>query len=180
MTESLTPTQAALNTLWETHLASEFAHKSADEALATMTQDPQVIHVPTLLGGRGREELHAFYARHFLNQLPADMEMVPLSRTIGENRVVDELIVRFTHSAPMDWLLPGFPATHKRIEFALVVIVRFEGDKIASETIYYDQATILRQAGLLPDPELPVLGAESARAMIEPTPLNELLHRSGR
>lgn len=180
MTESSTTRSAALNALWEAHLASEFAHKAPEEALATMTDNPQVIHVPTLIGGRGREQLHTFYARHFLNQLPDDLEIVPLSRTIGEDRIVDELVAKFTHSAVMDWVLPGIAPTHKRIEFALVVIVHFEGDKIASESIYFDNATILRQAGLLPDPALPVLGAESAQGMLGPTPLNQLIERTVR
>jgi carboxymethylenebutenolidase len=180
MTESSTTRSAALNNLWEAHLASEFAHKAPEEALATMTDNPQVIHVPTLIGGRGREQLYAFYARHFLNQLPDDLEIVPLSRTIGEDRIVDELVAKFTHSAPMDWVLPGIAPTHKRIEFALVVIVQFEGDKIASESIYFDNATILRQAGLLPDLGLPVLGAESAQGMLGPTPLNQLIERTVR
>jgi len=178
--ESLTAAQTLLNGLWETHTTSEFAHKSADEAIATMTDNPQVIHVPTLIGGRGREQLYTFYAKHFLNQLPPDLEIVPLSRTIGNNRVVDELVTRFTHSTYLDWVLPGIPPTHKRIEFALVVIVEFENGKISSERIYYDNATVLRQIGLLPDPELPVLGAESAQGLLAPTPLNQLLDRTVR
>jgi carboxymethylenebutenolidase len=179
-TESLTAAQTALNNLWEAHTTSEFAHPTADEALATMSDNPQVIHVPTMIGGRGRDQLYTFYAKHFLNQLPPDLEITPLSRTIGDSRVVDEMVTRFTHSTQMDWLLPGVPATHKRIEFALVVIVRFENGKIAAESIYYDNATILRQVGLLPDPQLPVLGAESAHGMLEPAPLNQLLDRTRR
>jgi carboxymethylenebutenolidase len=170
----------AINHLWETHLASEFAHKNTDEALATMTDNPRVTIVPTMIGGQGREEMRTFYSRHFLNQLPPDLEVVPISRTIGETRVIDELVLRFTHSMEMDWVLPGIPATGKRIEFAMVVVVHIVGDKIASENIYWDNATILRQAGLLPDPKLPVLGAESARNMIDPAPLNHLIHRTMR
>jgi carboxymethylenebutenolidase len=177
MTES-TSAQDRLSRLWDAHTTTEFAHKDPEAALATMTDDPQVIHVPTMCGGRGRDELRTFYSKHFLNQLPDDLEIVPLSRTVGTSCVVDELVVRFTHSAQMDWALPGFPPTHKPIEFAMVVIVHFDGDKIASESIYYDQATILRQAGLLPDPMLPVLGAESARSLLEPLPLNQLIHRA--
>ena len=180
MTESSNSRQALLHGLWENHLAAEFAHRNADEALATMNDNPQVVHVPTLIGGRGREELYEFYAKHFLNQLPSDLEVVPVSRTIGETRIVDELVIRFTHSAVMDWVLPGIEPTHKRIEFAVVVIVLFDGDKIAGETVYFDNATILRQAGLLPDPKLPVLGAESAQGVLEPTPLNQLIRRTQR
>ena len=179
MSEPLASTQNAMNGLWEMHLASEFTHKSADETLATMTDDPSVTIVPTLIGGRGREELHTFYAHHFLNQLPPDLEIVPISRTIGESRIVDELVLRFTHSIVTDWVLPGVPATGKRVELAMVVVVQVEGDKIASEHVYWDTAGVLRQVGLLTDPTLPVLGAESARNMVEPAPLNQLLHRNG-
>jgi carboxymethylenebutenolidase len=180
MSESLETAQNAINGLWELHLASEFAHKDTEEALATMTGNPRVTIVPTMIGGQGREEMHTFYSKHFLNQLPPDIEIVPLSRTIGASRIVDELVLRFTHSLQMDWVLPGIAATHKRIEFAMVVIVTVEDGKIASENLYWDHATILRQAGLLPDPKLPVLGAESARNMIEPAPLNQLIHRAMR
>lgn len=168
----------AINGLWEAHLASEFAHKDTNEALGTMTAHPRVTIMPTMIGGHGRDELRTFYSKHFLNQLPPDIEVVPLSRTIGETRIVDELVIRFTHTIQMDWVLPGIPATHKRIEFAMVVIVQTEGDKISSENLYWDNATILRQAGLLPDPRLPVLGAEAARNMIEPAALNHLIHRA--
>ena len=180
MSESSASAQNPINGLWEMHLASEFAHKNTDEALATMTDNPRVTIVPTMIGGQGREEMHTFYSKYFLNQIPPDLEIVPISRTIGEARVVDELVLRFTHSTQMDWVLPGIPATQKRIEFAMVVVVHVEDGKIASENIYWDNATVLRQVGLLPDPKLPVLGAESARNMIEPAPLNHLIHRAVR
>jgi carboxymethylenebutenolidase len=171
--------EAAIKKLWERHLESEFAHKSPEEALATMTHDPRVTIVPTLIGGRGREELAHFYGNHFLNQLPPDMEVIPVSRTVGENRLVDELVIRFTHTVRMDWVLPGIAPTGKRIEFAMAVVVHVEGDRIAAENLYWDNATILRQAGLLPDQGLPVLGAESARQMLDPCgPHNELLRRA--
>jgi carboxymethylenebutenolidase len=178
MSESLPNTQQAINGLWDTHLASEFAHKDTDEALATMTSHPRVTIVPTMIGGSGRDEMHTFYSKHFLNQIPADMEIVPLSRTIGDTRVVDELVLKFTHSIQMDWVLPAIPPTGKRIELAMVVVVNVEDGKISSENIYWDNATILRQAGLLPDARLPVLGAESAQNMITPAALNQLLKRS--
>ncbi|WP_224369945.1 ester cyclase [Hyalangium versicolor] len=167
--------------LWDKHLEAEFAHKSPAEALATMTSNPRVTIVPTMIGGRGTEELHTFYAKHFLNQLPPDIEVVPVSRTVGQGRVVDELVIKFTHTVQMDWVLPSVPPTGKRIEFAMVVIVYTEGDRISAENLYWDSATILRQAGLLPDPKLPVLGAESARNMLSHTaPLNELIRRTQR
>lgn len=164
--------------LWNLHLQSEFAHKSAEEALATMTSNPRVTIVPTLMGGKGREELGHFYRNYFLNQLPPDLEIIPVSRTVGKDRLIDEMVIRFTHSIRMDWVLPGIAPTGKRIELPFVAVVHVEDGKIASENLYYDNATVLRQAGLLPDPALPVLGAESARQMLDPSsPHNELARR---
>jgi carboxymethylenebutenolidase len=171
-------TERTLSSAWEQHLASEFAAKSADEALATMTAEPYVNEVPLMIGARGRIELHDFYANHFLSQIPPDMEMVPVSRTIGQGRVVDELIGRFTHSIRMDWLLPGIPPTGKRVELPFVVIVQFEGDKVAHEHLYWDQASVLVQVGLL-GRELPVRGGETAAQVLNPTqPMNELIRRA--
>src|SRR6185437_13670076 len=94
--------------------------------------------VPLMIGGRGCSEMHDFYADHFLWQIPLDMEMVPVSRTIGQGRVGDELVARFTHSIRMDWLLPGIRPTGRRVELPFVVIVQFEGDKVAHEHLYWD------------------------------------------
>jgi len=171
--------ETEIKNLWERHLETEFAMKSPEEALATMTADPRVTIVPTLMGGRGREEVGRFYGHHFLNQLPPDLEVMPVSRTIGEDRLVDELVIRFTHTVQMDWVLPGIAPTGKRIEFAMVAVIHVKDGKIAAENLYWDNATILRQVGLLPDPDLPVLGAESARQMLDPSaPHNQLLRRA--
>jgi carboxymethylenebutenolidase len=125
--------EGTLSNAWDQHLASEFTAKSADQALATMTADPHVNVVPLMVGARRRTELHDFYANHFLNLIPPDMKTVPVSRTIGQDRVVDELVMRFTHSICMDWILPGIPPTGRREELPFVVIVQFEGDKLAHE-----------------------------------------------
>jgi len=171
-------TEATLSSAWDQHLASEFAAKSADQALATMTAEPHDNFVPLMIGARGRAELHDFYANHFLNQIPPDLEMVTVSRTIGQGRVVDELIARFTHSIRMDWLLPGIPPTGKRVEPPFVVIVQFEGDKLAHEHLYWDQASVLVQVGLL-ERTLPVRGGEIAAQVLSPTqPMNALLRRA--
>jgi carboxymethylenebutenolidase len=171
-------TEENLSSAWDQHLASEFTAKSADQALATMTAEPYVNEIPLMIGARGRIELHDFYANHFLSQIPPDMEMVTVSRTIGQGRVVDEIIARFTHTIRMDWLLPGIPPTGKRVELPFVVIVQFEGDKVAHEHLYWDQASVLVQVGLL-DRTLPVRGGETAAQVLNPTqPMNELIHRA--
>ena len=170
--------ETTLSSAWDQHIASEFAAKSAEQALATMTAEPYVNEVPLMIGARGRKELHDFYANHFLSQIPPDMEIVPVSRTIGQGRVVDELIMRFTHTIRMDWILPGIEPTGKRVEMPFVVIVQFEGDKLAHEHLYWDQASVLVQVGLL-DRMLPVCGGEIAAQVLNPTqPMNELIRRA--
>ncbi len=176
---TLTPAEQALSDLWDRHLASEFVAPSADEAIATMVDDPRVNHVPVMTGGQGRGQLHAFYARHFLPQIAPDTEMTPVSRTVGQGRLVDEMVVRFTHSIPMVWLLPGVPPTGKRVEIALVVIVRFDGHKVAQETLYWDHASVLAQLGLIDQQALPVVGAEGPRSVLDHSlPLNGLIERA--
>jgi len=131
-----------------------------------------------MIGGRGRSESREFYANHFLSQIAPDMESVPVSRTIGQGRVVDEFIARFTHSISMDWLLPGIAPTGKRVEVPMVAIVQFEGDKVAHEHLYLDQALALLQVGLL-DRTLPVHGGEIAAQALSPTqPMNDLIRRA--
>jgi carboxymethylenebutenolidase len=173
-----TATGHAVIATWDRHLQAEFAAHDVDAALATMNDNPRVNHVPLMSGGQGRDQLYAFYSHSFLNQLPPDMEMTPVSRTVGQGRVVDELIVRFTHTNPMTWLLPGVAPTQKRVEIALVVVAQFDGDKLVCENLYWDQATVLVQLGLIDGAKLPVLGVESTRSVLDHTlPMNPLQHR---
>jgi carboxymethylenebutenolidase len=177
--QALTAEQQKLNDLWEEHIRAEFSAHAPDEAIATMNANPIVNQVPVLIGGSGRTQVHEFYQKYFLHQIPADTEMIPVSRTIGHDRVVDEMVVRFTHSIPMDFILPGIPPTGKRVEMALVVVVQFDGDKLAHEHLYWDQASVLVQLGLIDSADLPVVGAEGARSVLDPTiPLNGLIHRA--
>ena len=170
--------QEKLVRLWEEHMRHEFETKSTDDTVATMVEDSYVNHIPVMTGGRGHEELRAFYATHFIPKMPPDMEMTPVSRTIGSDQLVDEMVIRFTHSIEMDWMLPGIAPTGRRVEVALVVIVRFRGDKLAHEHIYWDQASVLAQLGLLDGATLPVGGAASARKALDPAlPANELIRR---
>jgi carboxymethylenebutenolidase len=144
-----------------------------------MVANPRVNQIPVMIGGDGRKELYEFYAKYFLPQIPPDTEMVPVSRTIGQGRLVDEMVFRFTHTIPMDWMLPGIPPTGKRVEIGLVVVVQFDGDKMAEERLYWDQASVLAQLGLLQPGGLPVVGAEGARSVLDRSiPLNELIHRA--
>ncbi len=175
----LTPAQEALRKLWEDHVRYEFSTRSTDDTLATMVDDAYVNHIPVLTGGSGRDELHEFYSKHFIPQMPPDTEMTPVSRTIGEDQIVDEMVFKFTHTIPMDWILPGISPTGKRVEIPLVAIVRVRDGKLAHEHIYWDQASVLVQIGLLDPAKLPVVGIESARKVLDPSlPANELMQRA--
>jgi len=176
---ALTVDEQKLDDVWNEHLRAEFSAHSADETVATMVANPRINEVPVMIGGDGKQEVHEFYAKYFLPQIPPDTEIVPVSRTIGQGRLVDEIVVRFTHTIPMDWMLPGIPPTEKRVEVGLVVVVQFDGDKLAHETLYWDQASVLVQLGLLERVRLPVVGAEGARSVLDRSiRLNELIHRA--
>ena len=173
---STTPSQETLARLWEDHIRHEFETRSTEDTLATMVEDAYVDHVPVLTGGSGKAELREFYATHFIPRMPPDMEMVPISRTIGSDQLVDEMVIKFTHSVELDWMLPGVAPTGRRVEVALVVVVRFRDGKLAHEHIYWDQASVLVQLGLLDPKNLPVAGVESARKVLDPTmPPNMLI-----
>jgi carboxymethylenebutenolidase len=131
-----------------------------------------------MTGGVGHDELRDFYSKRFIPQMPPDTAMTPVSRTIGVDRVVDEMVFEFTHTIKMDWMLPGIEPTGKRVRVALVVIVHFRDGKLAHEHIYWDQATVLAQLGLIETANLPVAGDESAAKVLDPKlPSNELMNR---
>ena len=176
----LTPAQQVLSDLWEEHMKAEFVARNADDAVAAMVEDAHVNHVPVMTGGVGREQVREFYRTSFIPQMPPDFQIIPISRAIGTERVVDEMVVTATHSVQMDWLLPGLPPTGKRMEIAVVAVIHFRAGKLASEHIYWDQASVLVQLGLLDSRTLPVAGAESAQKVLDPTlPANTLIERAG-
>jgi len=179
MTSSnLTPEQQKLHDLWERHLRGEFATRDAEETLATMVPDAYVNHVPVLTGGVGLDECREFYSKKFIPQMPPDIEMMPISRTIGNDQLVDEMIAKFTHTIRMDWMLPGLEPTGKRVEVPVVSVVRFRDGKLAHEHVYWDQASVLVQLGLIDAASLPVSGVETARKVLDPKlPSNQLMRR---
>jgi carboxymethylenebutenolidase len=178
---SLTAAQETLRQLWEEHVRFEFATHNTEDTLATMVEDAYVNHIPVLTGGFGRDQLREFYSKRFIPQMPPDTEMTPISRTIGTDQLVDEMVFKFTHTIRMDWMLPGLAPTGKRVEVPLVAIVRFREGKLAHEHIYWDQASVLVQLGLLDAAALPVAGIESARKALDPSlPSNVLMSRADR
>ncbi len=179
---NLASAQQAMVDLWEEHTAYEFEERSTEKTLSTMTDDPVNINVPLLTGGVGLEEVRRYYSEYFIPKNPPDTEVTLLSRTVGKNRLVDEVIQSFTHTIEMDYMLPGVPPTGKRVEIPVIVVVDFKDGKISSEHIYWDQASVLVQVGLLDPQTLPMVGAESAQKMMDPTsvPSELLIERARR
>ena len=182
MSTNYTPAEQRLVDAWERHLHFEFVARDAAATVGTMADDNYVNHVPVMTGGRGREQMLEFYGRWFIPQMPADTALTPVCRTVSvsQERVVEELVFRFTHDIQMDWMLPGVAPTGRPVEVPLIVVVQLRGDKIVSERIYWDQASVLVQLGLLGPAALPVAGAETAAKVLDPSlPLNELLRPPG-
>ncbi|EJD03993.1 uncharacterized protein FOMMEDRAFT_140082 [Fomitiporia mediterranea MF3/22] len=170
-----------LEKVWNDHIYYEFAERDHAKTMATMVKVPYVNHIPTMTGGVGYEELARFYKYHFTaNSItPPDTEMITVSRTVGADRIIDEMIFKCTHTTMIDYLLPGIEPTGKRLEIALVGVIAFRGDKLCFEHIYWDQASALVQLGLLDATRLPVAGIDVAQKVLDPfgKPSNTLMAR---
>jgi carboxymethylenebutenolidase len=142
-------TSHELEKLWAQHLAGEFDVKDVEATLATMTDDASVDHVPVHSGGKGKAALRVFYRDIFIPSWPDDLRQTPTNRVVGDRQLVDEIRTQFTHNRPMEWFLPGIAPTRKPADIDIIVVVQFRDDKICCERIYWDQATVLRQVGLL-------------------------------
>ena len=165
---NLSSAQETLRQLWDEHVRYEFSTRNTEDTLATMVEDAYVNHIPVMTGGYGKAALHRFYSQDFISKMPPDTALKPISRTVGADQLVDEMIFSFTHTQEMPWMLPGVAPTHRKVEIPLVAIVRFRDGKLAHEHIYWDQASVLKQIGLLDDPRLPVCGVETARKVVDP------------
>jgi len=173
-------TDRDIASVFDDHVAAEFVDMDLDATMATMTEDPYVNHVPVMTGGIGFEGVRQFYGDHFIGKWPSDIAITPVSRTVGESQVVDELVLSFTHDIEMPQLLPGVAPTGRHVQLAFCVVVGFAEGKVAHEHIYWDQASLLAQVGLLDPSELPITGPEQAGNVLDPRarPLNELIRRS--
>ncbi len=176
-----------LSAIFDEHVAREFVAKDLAATMATMTADPFVNHVPTMMGGVGAGEVADFYRRYFIGHWPVDTAIIPVCRTVGADRVVDEMIMSFTHDIPMPTFLPGVAPTGRPVLLPVVVVMGFEADaeaaseadsatpKVAYERIYWDQACLLVQVGLLDEALLPVCGVAQARKVLDKDlPANKL------
>jgi len=160
--------QQAMVDVFKRHVDAELAGDLAT-TMATMAPVPHLNHVPTMAGGVGYDGVRNFYRDHLVGKFfPPDVKMTDVSRTVGENQIVEEVVISFTHTTAIDWLLPGVAPTGRPVEMAVAVIVGFKDGKISHEHIYWDQASVLVQIGLLDPKGLPVSGAESARKVLNP------------
>ena len=167
-----------LEALWEQHTFFEFGARDVAATMRTMVGAPYVNHIPVLTGGVGHDDLARFYKYHFIPKCPADTKLVPVSRTVGADRIVDEMLFCFTHDTEIDWMLPGVKPTGRYVEVPLVAIVNFRGSKLYHEHIYWDQASVLVQIGLLDPAGLPVAGHDQARKLLDTSlPSNRLMRR---
>ncbi len=165
-----------LGAIFDEHVAGEFVAKDLTATMATMTAEPFVNHVPTMMGGVGGAQVADFYGKYFIGHWPDDTTIIPICRTVGMDRVVDEMIMSFTHDIPMDTFLPGIAPTGRPVRLPVVVVMGFEDDKVAFERIYWDQASLLVQVGLLDENRLPVTGAVQAQKVLDKdVPANHLL-----
>src|SRR5215472_3628770 len=148
----LTSDQQMLLAAWQRHVHAEFVLRDADAALATMTENPHLLMIATGTACIGRAAVYEYYANQFLPAIPPDLQIESLSQTICSDRLVEEMVVRFTHTIKMDWLLPTLRPTGRRAEFIVAAVIGFEDGKVAHEHIYWDQATLLSQMGVLDHP----------------------------
>jgi carboxymethylenebutenolidase len=164
--------------VWEAHTTAEFVAADVDATMATMTDDPLVVHVATSVGARGREAVRRFYADHFIGHQARDMQLVLTSRTATAERVVDEMTISFTHDVHIPWILPGVVPTGRSVVVPIVTVIGMRDGLVDSEHIYWDQATVLAQVGLLDATGLPVTQADQARPLAakpDPAVFNALL-----
>jgi len=166
--DSSEDSRQAMVDLFQRHVQAEL-DGNLEMTMATMTDSPHLNHVPTMMGGVGREGVRAFYRDHLVGKFfPPDVTMTAVSRTVGESQIVEEMVISVTHTAEIEWMLPGIEPTGKRVEAAFVVVVGMKDGKVSHEHIYWDQASVLVQIGLLDPTGLPVVGAEAARKVLDP------------
>jgi carboxymethylenebutenolidase len=172
----MTASREKLGQVFDAHTAAEFKMRDIEATMATMAPMPHITHIPTMTGGNGHDAVRRFYHTWFIGHWPDDLDVKEVSRTVGDTQVVDEVILSFTHDREMPALLPGIKPTGRKVVIPFVVVAGFEGDKIAFERIYWDQASLLAQVGALDKGTLPVTGAEQAARLLDPAlPSNELI-----
>lgn len=173
MPETKRAKQRDLGSVFNSHVRHEFVDKDVAATMKAMSAEPYVHNVPTVMGGYGHAGVVEFHTKHFVGKMPADTRVEWISRTVGMDQVVDELILYFTPDCPVDFMLPGIPPTGRKVAVPHVVVMKYEGDNTAHEHIYWDQASVLAQVGLLDEKKLPISGAEQASEIIKLSKTNQ-------
>ncbi len=156
-----------LGAMFDAHVGAEFTAKDIDATMRTMVDEPYVWHVPALTGAAGGEAVRRFYSTEFIGCTPDDAVLHPIARTVSADRVIDEFVLEFTHDCEVPFMLPGVPPTGRKVRVPTVVVMGFRDGKVAYEHIYWDQASVLVQLGLLDPGGLPVAGSEQAERLLE-------------
>ncbi|MGI0026713.1 MAG: ester cyclase [Nitrosopumilaceae archaeon] len=156
-----------LGAIFDKHVKYEFEDHDVEATMSTMINEPYVHNIPTMTGGIGYDGVYEFYKNHFVGKMPKDTKVTRVSRTVGKDQVVDELILSFTHDREIDCMIPGIPPSGRYVELPHVVVMKFKGDKIVHEHIYWDQASLLVQIGMLDSKLLPVFGREQTSKLLE-------------
>jgi carboxymethylenebutenolidase len=169
-----------LGAKFDAHTDAEFNTRDIEATMATMAEAPHVTHVPTMTGGSGYDAVRHFYENYFVGRVPADWSVKLISRAMGDNQLVDEVLISFTHDGDIPALLPGVKPTGRKVTIPFVVVVGFDkSDKVEFERIYWDQASVLVQLGLLNKRGLPITGAEQAARLLDPSlPSNTLIPKT--
>ncbi len=165
--------------MFDAHTDAEFKTRDIEATMATMSASPHVTHVPTMTGGSGREAVRRFYDTWFIGHWPEDTVVTPISRTVGETQVVDEVMISFTHDCEMPALLPGVKPTGRKVTIPFVVVVGFKDGRIEFERIYWDQASMLAQLGLIDPLEAAGVGRRAGGAPPRPKPPLQYAHSQG-
>lgn len=167
MTKNKTRKQPNLGRVFDRHVKYEFVNHDVEATMKTMIKEPIVHHVPTMTGGVGFDQVQRFYSTEFVGKWPNDTKIKRISRTIGRDQVVDELIISFTHDTEIPFMLPRVAPTGKYVELPTVVVMKFRRNRIAHEHIYWDQASLLAQIGYLEITKLPITGIEQSKKLQE-------------
>jgi len=155
----------AASALFDAHMQAELDH-DLEATMATMVEEPHLLNLGSGMGGLGRDGVRRFYAEHLIGQFfPPDAEFVPISRTIDGERLVDEVVIRFTHTQTISHFLPGLAPTGRKASIAVAVIVGLRNNKVDYEHIYWDQASLLAQLGVLDPTGLPI-ASDAAETLV--------------
>ena len=133
---------AARMKLVEEHCQAEM-DLDLDRTLATLNDAPDF----KINNGEfsGRESVRAFYADLFTG-FP-DLHLEITRRYVSDEAIIVEATFSGTHKN----LFNGIPATGRRVQFPHCTIFPFdENDRITGERVYFDNALVLRQLGVLP------------------------------